>query len=158
MIGWLRRREIPPFLPAEQIHVFFFSTSIGVWNNIQTNNCKIKKSIISEKNSVGGEGSWQTDLSPYMCNGWTYCCPVESCHLWQTWVVGFQSCWELRAWTVAAPWSDSVECSPTCHVFHSAQCPSSSCRFSDHKWRLVSEIPLRRTYSQTGAVGKNSSY
>lgn len=40
-------------------------------------------------------------------------CPVESCHLWQTWVVGFQSCWELRAWTVAAPWSDSVECSPT---------------------------------------------
>lgn len=28
--------------------------------------------------------------SPYMCNSFRYCCPVESCHLWQTWVVGFQ--------------------------------------------------------------------
>ncbi len=97
-------------------------------------------------------------LSPYVCNSFRYRCPVESRHLWQTWVVGFQSCWELRAWTVAAPWSDSVECSPTCHVFHSAQFLSSSSPFSDHKWRLVSEIPLQRTHSQTGATFKNSSY
>lgn len=61
-----------------------------------------------------------------MCTSFVYCRPVESCHLWQTRVVGFQSCWALGAWTAAAPWSDSVECGPTCYVSHSAQCPSSS--------------------------------
>lgn len=29
----------------------------------------------------------------------------KSCHLWQTWIVWYQSCWELRAQTVAAPQS-----------------------------------------------------
>lgn len=82
-------------------------------------------------------------FSPYVCNSSTCCCPVKTCHLWQSWVVGFQSCWELRAelwqlrgqteWTavphvMSFTWQVARHNPPPLQITNDDLCRKSPCR------------------------------